>query len=94
MRSEGIPSNTQSNASPSQEDMLLPTAIQLGGIRIPGTPPDVFPDPYPPPEPGPDGPNLPEPDPDPVPYDPDPKPEPVNQRLLRLRLGLVGNVRR
>lgn len=48
----------------------------LGGT--PGTPPDVFPDPYPPPDPEPDGPDLPEPDPDPEPLDPVPRPMPVN----------------
>jgi hypothetical protein len=50
--------------------------IQAGGL--PGTPPDVLPDPYPPPSPEPDGPGLPEPDPDPSPLDPEPSPGPIN----------------
>ncbi len=51
-------------------------SVHIGGI--PGTPPDVFPDPYPPPDPEPDGPDFPEPDPDPSPLDPEPRPLPVN----------------
>lgn len=50
--------------------------IRAGGL--PGTPPDVFPDPFPPPGPDPDEPDFPEPDPDPNPLDPVPRPLPVN----------------
>ena len=53
-----------------------PAAVFLGGT--PGTPPDVFPDPFPPPGPDPDGPGFPDPDPDPAPLDPIPNPAPVN----------------
>lgn len=60
----------------------LRTAHDSIWCGTPGTPPDVFPDPYPPPDPEPDGPDLPEPDPDPVPYDPEPKPVPVNESVF------------
>jgi hypothetical protein len=63
------------------EDMLAISfstrhPVWLGGI--PGTPPDIFPDPFPPLGPDPDEPDLPEPDPDPDPLDPVPRPVPVN----------------
>jgi hypothetical protein len=56
--------------------LRTPHLLWLGGI--PGTPPDILPDPFPPLDPEPDGPDLPEPDPDPDPLDPEPRPAPVN----------------
>ena len=56
--------------------MTQATAIYAGGL--PGTPPDVVPDPFPPPSPEPDVPGFPEPDPDPDPLDPDPTRAPIN----------------
>lgn len=61
--------------------MAMQSAIDQVPMRAgstPGSPPDVFPDPYPPPGPDPDGPGFPEPDPDPAPLDPIPNPAPVN----------------
>jgi hypothetical protein len=57
-------------------NMTQATAIDAGGL--PGTPPDVVPDPFPPPSPEPDVPGFPEPDPDPDPLDPEPTPAPIN----------------
>jgi hypothetical protein len=51
--------------------------LKMGGL--PGTPPDVIPNPgpNPSPDPEPDLPGFPEPDPDPAPFDPMPMPQPV-----------------
>jgi segregation and condensation protein B len=70
-----IPEQQERGLAPPNS-MTQATPIYAGGL--PGTPPDVVPDPFPPPSPEPDVPGFPEPDPDPDPLDPEPTPAPIN----------------